>query len=110
MPHRVHKRKKVVEVNGDVDLSAIWRKVEAHGGPEGWTLRTFITRDDIQQIASMIALGEDEDDAAEGSELPYRPIGFRVPAEPGITTGLPYHDLHEPDEDTDRDGATPKVT
>lgn len=100
MPYRVNKRKKVVEVNGDIDLSTIWRKVQAAGGPEGWTLSTFITRDDVHQIASMIALGEDEDDAAEGSDLPYRPIGFRRAGEHQV---FAENNLLKPIDDEEED-------
>lgn len=102
MPYRVNARKKVVEINGDVDLATIWAKVQAKGGPEGWKISTYITAEQVQHIGSMLAMGEDEDDATEGIGVTYRPVGFRLPSgpyEPGIETGLPYHDLHEPDEE-----------
>ena len=64
MPYRVNARKKVVEVNGDVDLAVVWRKVLAKGGPEGWTLSTYITSEEFGAILERMGFshGQEEDD------------------------------------------------
>lgn len=97
MPYRVNARKKVVEINGDVDLATIWAKVQAKGGPQGWKVSTYITTEEFSALLERMGFG----DASEPEEQ-RPPVGFRLPSgpyEPGIETGLPYHDLHEPDEE-----------
>lgn len=111
MPHRVHKRKKVVEVGGDVDLSTIWRKVEAHGGPEGWTVRGAITDEEFTQIV-MDNIDEIRKVVmAEDGEEPRVVIkGFQQPGEHQVFAENNLLHPNPDEEDTDRDGATPKVT
>lgn len=79
MPYRVHKKRRLVEVNGDVDMGIVYDKVKGAGGPQGWTIRTYLTPEQVNAIAEALSVGEDEDDAAETSGL--RTIGFRQPSD-----------------------------
>lgn len=79
MPYRVHKKRRLVEVSGTVDLSVIVDKVKGHGGPNGWSLCSVLTAEQINSIAESICFGEDDEDVAENAEM--RMIGFRQPSD-----------------------------
>ena len=96
MPYRIHKKRKLVEVSGTVDLSVIVDKVKGHGGPNGWALRSVLSPEQINSIAEALAMGEDEEDAADAAGM--RTIGFRLKGEHQVFNENP---LIRPVEDDD---------
>ena len=99
MPYRIHKKRKLVEVSGTVDLSVIVDKVKGHGGPKGWFLRTVLTPQQINDVAEAICFGEDDEDVAENAEM--RLIGFRQPSEHQVFNENPLIRIPGGDDDSE---------